>query len=190
MTDKIHITVPCDMKFIHLVGDALESYLRLKLLPGKVLSEDETLKSCRLMMYELYSNAVRHSPGSKVDIIIYFKLNYLAIDIETNGEEFIVRPKDKPGLEIRFPYPDSVLGTNFIVYRDKDEVVNCHVLSDSCLEFSKQKTGGGVTEELEIPDHFGLLLLTSLTNDVKYFRTKSGKNIFSVRKHFPKEAVN
>lgn len=190
MTDKIHITVPCDMRFIHLIGDLLESYLKIKLVPGEIPKAEESSKGCRLLMYELFSNAVRHSPGKEVDVIIYFKLNYLAIDVETTGDEFVVRPKDNPEEEYHFPYPDSILGQNYIVYRDRDEVVNCHILSDSCLEFTKFKAADHPKDEVEIPDHFGLLLLTSITNDVKYFRTKSGKNIFSVRKHFPKEAVN
>ncbi len=189
MTDKIHISVPCDMRFIHIIGDALESYLKLKLVPGALPEADESIKGCRLLMYELFSNAVRHSPGDTIDVIIYFNLNFLSIEVETTGEEFIVRPKDNPSLEYHFPYPESILGKNFVVYRDQDEIVNCHVLSDSCLEFTKLKASDIPTEEVVIPDHFGLLILTSLTNDVKYFRTSSGRNIFSVRKHFPKEAI-
>lgn len=178
------------MKFIHLVGEALVSYLKLKIIPDKISEYDELLQSSKLLMYELYSNAVRHSPSKRVEVKVQFTLNFLSIDIETRGPEFIITPKNLADTSYHFPYPESILGSNFVVYHDSEEMVHCHVHSDSCLEFSRHPVQNTNDQDIEVPEHFGLLFLTTICNDVKYFRTKAGLNIFSVKKHFPQEALN
>jgi len=177
------------MRYIHLVGDALISYLHIKIKSDKMTGFEETMQSTKLLMYELFSNAVRHSPDKKVDIIFDFTLNFLAINIETEGPEFVIRPKNDEGAAYHYPYKDTILGANFPVYQDNDEEVICHVVNDSCLEFCRQPAVRKGADEVEVPDHFGMLFLTTICNDVKYIRTKAGVNIFSVKKHFPNEAV-
>lgn len=189
MNDKVKLIVPCDIKFNHLAGDALESYLKTKIKPDSISQLSEDLHTSRLLMYELFSNAFRHSPGDNIEIEINFEQNYLVVNIQTCGATFKIRPKNLPGAEYTFPYPVSIFGQNFVVYQDNEEIVNCRVLSETSLEFSKCTTAYSDREPVEIPDHFGLLLLTSICSDVKYTRTYKGQNTFSVKRYFPAHAL-
>ncbi|MGE5497815.1 MAG: hypothetical protein ACM3Q2_07090 [Syntrophothermus sp.] len=189
MNDKILLTVPCDIKFNHLAGDALESYLKTKIKTECIKDLSEDLHVSRLLIYELFSNAFRHSPGDNIHIEISFEQNYLAVNIQTCGDAFTICPKDKPGTEYKFPYPESISGRNFLLYKDNEEIVNCHVMSESSLKFTKCSAPESGGERVEIPGHFGLLLLTSICSDVKYSRTNAGQNIFSVKRCFPVEAL-
>lgn len=177
------------MKFIHMAGDALRSYLAMKVNTDSLEGAEEILHSCKLLLYELFSNGVRHSPGNRLTLQFYYQMHYLAIEVETVGAPFTIRPSAQTGAIFPYPYPEEVIGKNIPVHLDENETIICHVLNDSCLEFTLRPTDTNGEFEIEVPEHFGLLLIVKLSEDVKYFHTQSGTNIFSIRKYFPQEVI-
>lgn len=140
-------------------------------------------------MYELFSNAVRHSPSTTVDVTFSFQMHSLVLEVITEGAAFVLRPTGDSGTTYEVPYPDSIVGSEFPVYEDDEEVVQCRVLNNSSLEFTRKRADSSGGQKVEAPDHFGMLLLASLSDEMRYSRTGDGSNVFALKRNFPKEAM-
>ncbi|CAN5510757.1 hypothetical protein BH10BAC5_BH10BAC5_16380 [soil metagenome] len=192
MTNKeeyISLTISGSYDYIHFVCDTSESLIKSKVTFPDEQFKEKFIHDIRILIYELFSNAVNHSKSRIVNIIYRIIENSLIIEIETSGNGFTIKPVDAEE-EIKYipPYKEEIVNKKFKVYKDSESLIYCRVLNQMNLDFSLNKISPE-NDEVEIPEHYGLYLITCLSDLVQYKRTEEGKDIFTIKKNIKRETV-
>lgn len=85
-TDHLDETLPAvpeSVAFARALVDAVEPPL-----------PDETLRSARLLVSELVTNAIRHGAGTAVRVALERRSDVLRIEVHDQGDGFVARPRD------------------------------------------------------------------------------------------------
>lgn len=181
--EYISLTISSSYDFIHFVCDTSESLIKSKVTFPDESFREKFVHDIRILIYELFSNAVNHSNSSIINIGYKITNDSLIIEIETSGTGFTIKPVDLIE-EIRYtpPYNDDIINKKFNVYKDSENQIFCKVVGPMDLEFKLNKINEG-TDAFEIPEHYGLYLITCLSDLVHYKRTSEGKDIFTIKKN-------
>lgn len=186
---KVSLTLPASADFHVFFSETSVQLIKTHL--EKYYEGDYSVfySECKLLMHELFTNAINHSGSKEAEFEYIFTDDYFSIDMKTDGSGFTIKPVNPdstPG-EKRYtpPYTNKV-GESFILHLDDDYEVVCNVLGEYELEFhNKERSTPVVGNVFSIPEHFGLFIITKLGFGVLYKRDKSGKNIFSVKRKLP-----
>ena len=93
------------------------------------------------------------------------------VDSKTN-ENPIINP----------PFTEEVIGKEFIVYQDLQHEVMCKITGIFSAEFHNRKNIENKSNVTEIPEHYGLNLITKLTHSASYQRNQQGEDCFTITK--------
>lgn len=186
---KVSLTLPASADFHVFFSETSVQLIKTHL--EKYYDGDYTVfySECKLLMHELFTNAINHSGSKEAGFEYNFADDYFSIDMITDGLGFTIKPVNpdsSPG-EIQYmpPFTDKV-GESFILHLDDDYEVVCNVVGEYELEFhNKERSSPLVNNMFSIPEHFGLFIITKLGFGVFYKRDEKGKNIFSVKRKLP-----
>jgi anti-sigma regulatory factor (Ser/Thr protein kinase) len=188
--ESVSLIINSSVDYIHFVNDTAEVLVKSKAKFDKEEDSEKFIQDLRILIYELFSNAVSHSQSNNVALRYTLSDKELKIEIETLGEGFMIKTIDEEGIYTERnspPYKDEILNKDFIVYRDDENIVLSKVTGKYNMELHHVKTGniGNLTKE--VPEHYGLYLITCLSDKVTYKRTTEGKDIFTIVKYIKGE---
>ncbi len=184
----VSVTVPGKLKYCHFISDASELLFKSKI---KFYSEElynNFIQDMRIVMYELFSNSVTHSKSEKIIVCLEVDDNFLNVIIKTKSVGFGIKQIDlfTPGSSdhpITFPpYPEEFIGNQYVLYRDYENEVFCTVNNQFDVSLINKKNIYHRSKEADIPEHYGLNLITKLVHQTKYFRDESGIDNFVITK--------
>jgi len=187
--ESVSLIINSSVDYIHFVNDTAEILVKSRANFNSEEDRNKFIQDLRILIYELFSNAVSHSQSNNVLVRYTLHEEKLVIDIETEGDGFTIKPMDEAGNyeEKSFiPYKKEILNKEFIVYRDEENIVMCRVTGEYSTELSHKKIQGASDTGKEIPEHYGLYLITCLSDEVLYRRGENGKDIFSITKYINK----
>lgn len=184
--DKIVLYVPSSIENVHFVSDVTESFARSIITFGSKKQEMGFMNDVKLIMYELFSNCVLHGYTDNIKITYGLEDEHMIIEMEMKGKGFMIKPvKSNDGGDIDNyypPYPKNIHEKEFILYNDPENQVLCKVLGEEELFFSYKKSASDDDSLENIPEHYGILLITSLSKHFSYKRTKDGVDTFLLKK--------
>ncbi len=189
--ESVSLIINSSVDYIHFVNDTAEVLVKSKAKFKKEEDRDKFIQDLRILIYELFSNAVSHSQSNNISLKYTLNDSELKIEIETSGEGFMIKTIDSKGNYIDRnipPYKDELFNKEFIVYRDDENIVLSKVTGKYNMELSHVKTGNIGNKNKEIPEHYGLYLITYLSDKVSYRRTETGKDIFAITKNINGES--
>mgnify|MGYP001225660538 CR=1 FL=1 len=188
--ESVSLIINSSVDYIHFVNDTAEVLVKSKANFKKEEDREKFIQDLRILIYELFSNAVSHSRSSNVSLRYTLSDTELKIEIETLGEGFMIKTIDEKGNYTERnspPYKDEILDNEFIVYRDEENIVLSKVTGKYSMELYHKKTGNISGSNKEVPEHYGLYLITCLSDKVSYQRTEEGKDIFAIVKNIKGE---
>lgn len=184
--DKIVLYVPSSIENVHFVSDVTESFARSIITFGSKKQEMGFMNDVKLIMYELFSNCVLHGYTDNIKITYGLEDEHMIIEMEMKGKGFMIKPvKSNDGGDIDNyypPYPKQIHEKEFILYNDPENQVLCKVLGEEELFFSYKKSVSDDDSLDNVPEHYGILLITSLSKHFSYKRTKDGVDTFLLKK--------
>ena len=186
--ERVSVKVPGMLKYCHFVSDTSELLFKSKI---NFYTEDfynSFIQDMRIIMYELFSNSVTHSQGEWVTVLLDIYDEYLSVTIQTTNSGFGIKQMDKliPGSAdhpVTFPpYPKEFLDSYLVVYRDFEHEVQCKVTGEYEAHFINHKNILRKGDVFDIPEHYGLNLITRLAHESYYFRDENGIDNFVIKK--------
>lgn len=184
--DKIVLYVPSSIENVHFVSDVTESFARSIIPFGSKQQEIGFMNDVKLIMYELFSNCVLHGYTDNIKVTYGLEDEHMIIEMEMKGKGFMIKPvKSNDGGKIDNyypPYPKLIYEKEFVLYNDPENQVLCKVLGEDELFFSYKKIASDDDSIDNIPEHYGILLITSLSKHFSYKRTKDGLDTFLLKK--------
>ncbi len=182
--DFVSVTLPASHSYLQFITESFIQLIKSRVLLRDRESGFKYLSDSKILIHELYTNAINHSGSQTVTFNFSFEDSYIDIQMITQGPGFIVKPVDQKNRANKTqylpPYPKKIHGTEFMVHSDMDYEVACRVKDENSLEFVKRKRAP--EKDYEIPEHFGLLIITNLCSDVSFVSNRDGKNIFSLKR--------
>lgn len=188
--ESVSLIINSSVDYIHFVNDTAEILVKSKAQFNKDEDRDKFIQDLRVLVYELFSNAVSHSQSSNVSLKYTLNEKELRIEIETVGEGFVIKAIDDEGNYVERnspPYKDEILNVEFAVYKDEENMVTSKVTGKYSMELFHKKIENKNHGKKEIPEHYGLYLITCLSDKVSYRRTDDGKDVFSIVKNLKGE---
>jgi anti-sigma regulatory factor (Ser/Thr protein kinase) len=184
--DKIILYVPASIENVHFVSDVTESFAKSRIEFGSKEQETDFMNDIKLIMYELFSNCVLHGYADNIKVTYGLEDEHISIEMELKGKGFMIKPVKGAGSEeidnYYPPYSVKIQGKEFILYNDPENQVLCKVLGPKELFFSHKKVNSEEDSIENIPEHYGILLITSLSKHFSYKRTNEGVDIFLLKK--------
>lgn len=191
MSHRISIVLPAIHEYLEFITESFEHLIKHKITG---ISDSLRVKFAgenKLLMHELYTNAINHAGSKVVEFIFDVKDDYVDIQMITDGPGFTIKPVNSdstPGTTLhRPPFANHLIQNEFIVHLDPDYEVVCKVLDSTKLEFYDRERGDKTESEMDllIPEHFGLFIITNLGKNVKFEKDGEGRNIFQLKRKFP-----
>ncbi len=187
MIETVAMTLPSDLRYIHFLSDATELFVKFRLPRYSDDYYASFMQDLRILMYELFSNAVNHSQSENVTIKIEMTDKYLTIIVQTNNKGFSIQCIDKRNPDgsivvMHPPYSMDFINREFCVYRDVRSEVICRVTGSFSAQFFHTKNLNRKALVTDIPEHYGLNLITKFSHETHYSRDESGIDSFTIKK--------
>ncbi len=182
--DKI-LAVPRSMNNIHDVSDTI--YNEALNIEYKLTEADKELffAELKILIYELFSNAVNHTQGDTVIIKYNLSPDEFKISTEGIGRGFKIKPADASKFhgisELYPPFPEKYFGSEITVYKDADYSVKCIIQSDTTLTFKVHPSDLDIGKLSDVNEHYGIFFISSIADEVRYEFLKGSKEVFSVK---------
>jgi anti-sigma regulatory factor (Ser/Thr protein kinase) len=185
--EKVSISVPGAMKYIHFINDAGELLYQDRLTFYSEELKQSFLQDMRIIMYELFSNAIQHSKSNKISVEFELSDDWLSLTFITDNIGFGIKEVDEKnsGTErelIFAPYTGSDYGREFLVYSDTENQVKCTIVDQSFLSFYNVRYPRPIFDLSELPEHYGLNLITKFSHEAYYRKNEEGLDCFTIRR--------
>ncbi len=186
MPDKNNkISIHRSIGNIHSAYEEISSYVTGNAEFYSAEQKDRFIEELKIIVYELYSNAVNFSTGETVDIELNINENLLEITVKTSGEGFRLKPLQEsfevPN-ECYPPFSEDLIGKELTLYRDSDYSVVGNVENDDSINFYTRQDMHRELNLNEVSEHFGLFLISVLSDNMYYRRYNNSEDVFTVRK--------
>ncbi|GMU87752.1 MAG: hypothetical protein AMXMBFR48_29930 [Ignavibacteriales bacterium] len=184
---KIIVTLPGEMKYIHFISDSARALIQHHYDHPNPQEMEKVIHEVQVLIYELFSNCVKHSNSNVVKFLFELHPFYFYVKTITTGNGFFIKPVDRDTLTgqgdvlIPPPYGPEVIGSDYIVYQDNVNEVICHVESPYSVSLSRRSNPQRDQGEFEVPEHYGLLLITELSSEASWQRNEN-EDVFAIRK--------
>ncbi len=185
--NKIIVTLPGEMKYIHFISDSARALIQYHYDHPNPEEMERIVHEVQVLIYELFSNCVKHSRSTMVKFLFDLHPFHFYIKTITNGNGFYIKPVDRTTLTtkgdvlIPTPFPEDIIGQDFIVYQDNVNEVLCHVESKHSISLSRRSNPEKDQGEFEVPEHYGLLLIAELSSEASWQRNDN-EDVFVIRK--------
>ncbi len=186
--ERVSVKVPGMLKYCHFVSDTSELLFKSKINFYTEEFFSSFIQDMRIVMYELFSNSVAHSKSEWVTVLLDVFDEYLSVTIQTTNSGFGIKEVDRfiPGTTehpIMYPpYAKELLNAEMVVYRDFEHEVKCKIVGEYAIQFTNHKNIFRKGDVFDIPEHYGLNLITRLTHESYYFRDQEGIDNFVIIK--------
>jgi hypothetical protein len=186
--DIIRVRIPGQLKFIHFINDTGELLFKSHISCYSEELLNNVIQDMRVVMYELFSNAVNHSKSEFVDVEFSLSEEAIGVTCITHNEPYrikemdVIDPETNANPFIEPPFAKAHIGNEFIVYQDIQHEVICRVTGEYGAEFHNRKNIDNKHNVTEIPEHYGLNLITKLTHTTSYKRNQQGEDCFTITK--------
>jgi hypothetical protein len=186
--DIIRVRIPGQLKYIHFINDTGELLFKSHISFYSEELLNNLIQDMRVVMYELFSNAVNHSKSDVVEIEFSLSEETVSVTCITRNQPYrikrmdVVDAKTNENPVIIPPFGKEYIGKDFIVYQDVQHEVICSVTGDFSAEFYNRKNVEHKGNVTEIPEHYGLNLITKLTHSASYARNQQGEDCFTITK--------
>jgi len=188
---KIDLTIPNSSEMFTYVIDFFVGITEKKIVELESVPES-FITEIKILLSELLSNVSKHNESSFLKIVFSLDDAELSIMIVTEGSGFKLKPVSKNFSNDEYykdtistpPFASEMIGNSFMVYIDQDFKVLCNVQSENFLNFTLEKISNIKLNLNHIPEHFGLLLLTRLSDEVLYRRESDDLNYFIIKKKY------
>lgn len=142
---------------------------------------EDLRNNCRLVLMELFTNAIRHADVSSTDIDLLINDDHIRISKSDKGKTFYL-PATAEDTGLEFPFNSDLTGKKIIIYRD-DICCLCGTLhSPDKLIFSAENNDTGTPPSVSgLHEHYGLMIITKIAGEFVYSYDAGTKvNLFSV----------
>lgn len=183
--EKHSFSIKSSLPEINKVNDAFDVLLSEKL--GDILVNERKIKfleEFKVISYELFSNCIIHNESPTICYEVIFNSGKVELTIYSEGKGFSLKPIYNYGNDLVYhaPFPDSILNEIFTVYEGIDSKVDCIILGNNKIRFQVNKLENPSFETDTLPEHFGLYLIASLTDNFEYSRSEKGVDIYKISK--------
>lgn len=150
----------------------------------KGISEKE-MNELRLLIYELFSNTVKYSFADSIVIRCMISGSKLQLWFSGPSLGFEIKPVADKYLNESFrpPYPLELLEEKILIGRSSGVNLYCSLKNSHELIFFSESANGRIVND-EISEHFGLMLITSLSDEVVYKMDSVDDDYFHITKTF------
>ncbi len=186
--DIIRVRLPGQLKFIHFINDTGELLFKSHISCYSEELLNNVIQDMRVVMYELFSNAVNHSQSEIVDVEFSLSDEAISVTCITHNIPYRIKMMDildsttKTNPLMAPPFAKELISKDFIVYQDMQHEVICRVTGEYAVEFHNRKNIDNKRNVKEIPEHYGLNLITKLTHSASYKRNQQGEDCFNITK--------
>lgn len=187
VNNKIIITLPGEMKYIHFISDSARALVQHHYDHPNPQEMEKVIHEIQVLIYELFSNCVKHSRSNIIKFLFELHPFHFYVKTITTGNGFYIKPVDRDTLSregevlIPPPYSPDIIGSSHIVYQDNVNEVVCHVESPYSVSLSRRTNPQRDQGEFEVPEHYGLLLITELSSEASWQRNEN-EDVFAIRK--------
>ena len=186
--EVISVRVPGNLMYIHFINDTSELLFKARITFYSEELYNDFVQDMRIIMYELFSNAVHHSKSDELTVEFELTDDTISVTFMTNNIGYGIKRMDMKveGTDehpiIFPPYYPEFLNKEFIVYRDIQNEVVCKVTGAFSTEFHNRKNIVHRNDVTDIPEHYGLNLITKLAHKTAYRRKEKGVDCFTIMK--------
>ena len=182
------LRVPRSMDNIHLASQTVIDSLNLESLSIAEVDLQKLKNELQILIYELFSNAVKHAFGNEVIFRYSVENKVLSLEVETSGNGYLIEPlvsgNINPGIpktSVSPPFPGYLIGKQVVIYQDSEYHVFCLIENENNLSFGITKKHYEKEDIDMLNEHYGIFLINMICNEVK-FTFDNKKEIFSIKK--------
>ncbi|MBI5726450.1 MAG: hypothetical protein HY965_01250 [Ignavibacteriales bacterium] len=181
MREQVSISVPGILKYSHFVSDTGELLFRERI---NFYADDllqHFLQDMQIIMYELFANAFYHSKSDSITVEFELEDEWVNVTIKTNNIGFGVKPFDSD-TALYPPYPKAIIDTGVVVYKDHQNQVICNVEGPFRVSFENKRHPMQRINVEDLPEHYGMNLITKFSHQSFYYRDETGTDCFVVKR--------
>lgn len=183
--EKHSFSIKSSLPEINKVNDAFDALLSEK-LADKLIPERKIkyIEEFKVISYELFSNCIIHNESPTICYEVTLDSDAVGLIIYSKGKGFSMKPifNNDSNLVYSAPFPDSLRNKTVTVYEGIDNIVDCLVLNSNEIQFQVNHTDNTSLEIDNLPEHFGLYLIVSLSDNFIYSRSNEGVDIYKISK--------
>ncbi|WP_207425561.1 ATP-binding protein [Pedobacter sp. SYSU D00535] len=145
---------------------------------------DDKISSCKQIIIELLTNAVKHSEAENTTVSVAIGNNRIEISKSDTGRKFyLAHYSGIPPLNL--PFRKEYVGGRIKIYEDDISHLYSIIHNENRIVFELLEYPiEDVNVETNLLEHYGLLILTKLSNEFFYtFDPVTGSNIFTTVVH-------
>lgn len=181
ISETVSIRVPGILKYSHFVSDTGEILFRERIN----FYADELLQiflqDMQIVMYELFANAYYHSKSDYITIEFELNDEWTTITYKTNNVGFGIKAFDAEE-PMYPPYAAGFIGKDIVVYRDHQNQVICRVEDENRVSFENKRHPGQKINVQDLPEHYGMNLITKFSHASGYYRDADGTDCFYIKR--------
>lgn len=183
--EKNAFSINSSLPEINKVNDSFDEWLSDK-LNGILLPENKSvfIEEFKVITYELFSNCIIHNESPKIDYEITFNANSVELTVFIKGKGFRLTPLYNNDNKVVYfpPFPPELINKTITVYAGIDYIVDCFVANPDRIDFKYSQTEESVFDIETLPEHFGLYLISSLTDSFVYKRVGDDTDSYLISK--------
>ncbi|MFA5012054.1 MAG: hypothetical protein WC644_08905 [Ignavibacteria bacterium] len=183
--EKRSFSINSSLPEINKVNDDFDALLS-EHLSGKLNFEcgKKFIEEFKVISYELFSNCIIHNDSPSLCFEIVLDNDVVELSLYSRGKGFGLKPlyNNKSSLVYSAPFPKHIHNQVITVYQGIESTVNCKILNQNTILFQLCKLKKGSLKTCSLPEHFGLYLITSLTDRFEYSRSDVGVDVFKISK--------
>lgn len=161
--------------------DMLSEHLSDKLNSERIRTFIEEFK---VVSFELFSNCIIHNESPTLCFDTVLDNDNIELILYSQGKGFQLKPllNNETSPLYSVPFPKHIHNQVITIYQGIDSSVDCKVINHNTLLFQLRKLKRQSLKTHTLPEHFGLYLITSLTNRFEYSRSEDGVDVYKISK--------
>lgn len=183
--EKNAFSINSSLPEINKVNDSFDEWLSVK-LNGMLSQENKSvfIEEFKVVTYELFSNCIIHNESAKINYEIKYFKNKVELTVFIKGKGFRINPlfDNDNGAFYCPPYPPELINKLITVYVGIDYKVDCLIVDPNQIEFKYFQTEESAFNIDLLPEHFGLYLISSLTDSFVYKRIGEETDSYEISK--------
>mgnify|MGYP001342134146 CR=1 FL=1 len=183
--EKRSFSINSSLPEINKVIDDFDAMLS-EHLSGKLNSEGikKFIEEFKVVSYELFSNCILHNDSPTLCFESVFDTDNVQLILYSQGKGFGLKPlyANEASLIYSPPFPKHIHNQVITIYQGIESTVDCKIVNHNTLLFQLRELKKQSLKTHTLPEHFGLYLITSLTNKFEYSRSDSGVDVYKILK--------
>lgn len=183
--EKNAFSINSSLPEINKVNDSFDEWLSDK-LSGILSPENKSvfIEEFKVITYELFSNCIIHNESPTINYEIKCCGKNVELSVFIKGKGFGLNPLYNNDVRSIYcpPYPPEFINKLITVYVGIDYKVDCLIVDPYQIEFKYFQTEESEVDIDALPEHFGLYLISSLTDSFVYKRVDEETDSYKISK--------